>query len=103
MTIHDIAGTEEQAKPACDALRRLVLDTEIETLEFLVEGARNGYEYEMRQYRTMRSNALFWQTVQQGCDDQFARDNVEALMRFSNDSLKRAGAYLSLVHTLDES
>jgi len=104
MTILDIAGTPKQADMACDALRRLVLDTEIESLEFLVSGARDGYEHEMRNYRSMVANEVFWRLMlEDGFDDQFVRDNVKALQSFAHDCLRRAGAYLSLVHTLDES
>jgi hypothetical protein len=104
VSIHDIAGTEEQAGPACNALRRLILDPENETLEFLASGARDAYEHEMRQYRTLLANALFWQDIDETrWADELSATHFKALMGFAHDALRTAGAYLSLVHLLDES
>jgi hypothetical protein len=103
MSIHDIAGTEEQAKPACDALRRLILEPEIETLEYLAAGAQDGYDHEMKMYRSMLAGALFWEAVDEGISDELSRTNIKALRGYAQDYLRCAGAYLSLVHLLDES
>jgi len=103
MAVYDDIGTREHVNETCDVMRRLLADADCETIGVIAQGAAKGYEQEMTYYRSNLANALFWQAVDETrWADDLSRTNAETLHGWAQDSLRRAGVYLSLVHLLDD-
>ena len=114
MAVYDDIGTREHTNQTISAIKRLMDDSECETISRIAQGALWGYEQEMVYYRRNLANGLFWHSdeaiilgalehdSESGPEQTKGEQMAEIHFAWAQESLARAGRYLSLVHLLDD-